>query len=474
MNVGQNRISRRQFCRSSLYATAGAVAIGSGEVLGAKKAGRRTRARGKRQPNIVLIFSDQQHWRAMGFLDDFFDTPTLDGFSEDSCVFERAFCTTPQCSPSRSSILTGCYPTRTGVKINTGALDSQPLRQETIGAMLQRAGYRTAYFGKWHLGDEDIANKGWDSSIMKVKDPLTESSAVEFIKDVANDGGPFALFASFSNPHDIYHFEKHTADGDISTIPLPRSWHEETFENKPVVQKQFMTEDQGTAIWDKERATWQNYRDCYRVKTRLYDDNVGAIVGELKKQGLWENTIVIVTSDHGDMDTNNRLIYKGPFMYEHMVRVPLMIRVPGRFGGKGGKRIGDLDTVNVDITPTILDLCGLDAIDCDGISLKPTLTGRAEQERREFVIGQYHGKQQWVNPIRMIRTEEFKLNRYLHYGDELYDLKNDPEELQNLANDPKYASVKEQLVKKLDEWMQQNNDPFYSLRVTDMKGKKID
>lgn len=235
----------------------------------------------------------------------------------------------------------------------------------------------------------------------------------------------------------------------------------------------FMVEDQGKAIWGKDRRVWEKYRDCYRTKTSLYDGNVGAVLSELKKQGLWDNTIIIATSDHGDMDANHKLIFKGPFMYEHMVRIPLMIRVPPRFGGTAARHVTNLDVVNVDIAPTIRDLCGLSPVDCDGISLSPLLTGSGTQKKREFVIGQYYSKQKWVNPIRMIRTHDFKFNRYIRYGDELYDLKKDPHELKNLAGDPKYADVRAELSRKLDRWIDENDDPFYSLHPTSRSGGPI-
>jgi arylsulfatase A-like enzyme len=173
------------------------------------------------------------------------------------------------------------------------------------------------------------------------------------------------------------------------------------------------------------------------------------------------------------MDTNHKLIYKGPFMYEHMVRVPLMVRVPARFGGKKARRITDLDVVNVDIAPTIRDICDLSPVKCDGISLAPTLTDSKKQRARDFVIGQYHSKQRWVNPIRMIRTHAFKFNRYIRYGEELYDLKNDPHEVKNLANDRKFANVKMELSRKLDRWIEENDDPFYSFGTTTRSGKTI-
>ena len=462
--MNEHPISRRKFVKGTLAA---------GAALAARPISSAVSGSTGNKPNILLIFSDQQHWHAMGFLDPFFKTPHLDALAGESVVFENSFCTTPQCSPSRSSLLTGFYPSKTEVIGNVGAAGGKQLAQETIGSELQSAGYRTGYFGKWHLGDRQIATKGWDQSNLKINDGSNESKAVAFLRQSAESTKPFALFVSFNNPHDIYHFGRHRMEPADKTVALPPSWDRETLDDKPSVQKQFMLEDQGKVIWGKERRVWEKYRDCYRAKTALYDSNVGAVLAELKKQGLWDSTIVIVTSDHGDMDTNNKLIYKGPFMYEYMVRVPLMIRVPRRFGGTGARRATDIDVVNVDVAPTIRDLCRLSNISCDGISLAPLLTGSGKQRRREFVIGQYYSKQKWVNPIRMIRTHSFKYNRYIRHGEELYDLKNDPHEVKNLAYNPKYAKVKAALSRKLDQWIKENDDPFYSLQTTTRSGKTI-
>jgi arylsulfatase A-like enzyme len=457
-------ISRRKFVKASLAAGAAFVTPPSQNV---------SADNAKTRPNILLIFSDQQHWHAMGFMDSFFDTPNLDALARESVVFENSFCTTPQCSPSRSSLLTGFYPTKTGVMGNVGAAGGERLTQETIASELKSAGYRTGYFGKWHLGNEEIATKGWDQSNLKINDRANESKAVAFLRESAKSTKPFALFVSFNNPHDIYHFERHRIDPAARQIALPPSWEAETLNDKPAVQKQFMLEDQGKVIWGKDRSVWEQYRDCYRSKNELYDSNIGAVLDELKKQGLWDNTIIVVTSDHGDMDTNHKLIYKGPFMYEHMVRIPLMIRVPAQFAGAQARRDTDLDIVNVDIAPTIRDFCGLSSVTCDGISLMPTLTGSKGQKTRNFVIGQYYSKQRWANPIRMIRTHEFKFNKYIRHGEELYDLKNDPHELKNLADDRKFADVKAELSRQLDRWIEENGDPFYSLDTTTRSGETI-
>jgi arylsulfatase len=461
----QCSISRRRFLQGSLAVSAGVVTQSNPQVFAKDTA--------KARPNVLVIFSDQQHWQAMGCMDSFFDTPHLDALAREATVFENSFCTTPQCSPSRSSLLTGCYPHRTEVMGNVGAAGGKALAQKTIASELKAAGYHTGYFGKWHLGNQAVANAGWDQSHLKINDPGAQSRALAFLKQAAQSTQPFALFVSINNPHDIYNFKRHKPDPAEQEIALPPSWKRETFSDKPSIHKQFMLEDQGTAIWGKEREVWEQYRDCYRSKTRLYDKNVGAVLGELKRQGLWDNTIVIATSDHGDMDANHRLIYKGPFMYEHMLRVPLIIRVPAKFGGTVPQQLTQLDVVNVDIAPTIRELCGLTPTECDGKSLGPILTGTSVQKTRDFVIGQYYSKQRWVNPIRMIRTPEFKFNRYIYHGEELYDLKKDPHELKNLAENAKYADIKMDMSRALDRWIKENEDPFNSHKASTRNGEPI-
>jgi choline-sulfatase len=289
----------------------------------------------------------------------------------------------------------------------------------------------------------------------------------------AKQNKPFALFFSYIDPHDIYSFLNHTSSEELSNIPLSKSWSDETFKNKPSVQKQFMVQDQGKQIWGKDQKSWELYRDYYRQKVRLYDNHFGTIIRELKKLGYWENTIVISTSDHGDMDTFHKLIFKGPFMYEQMVRIPFIIRIPEKLGGASPKHVSDLNVVNVDFVPTLLDFCGISPYNCDGISLKPILTGKRNQQKRDFVISQYYSKQKWVNPIRMIRTPDYKFNRYIFHGEELYDLKNDPDELVNLVHHPAYQKIKKQLSDELDIWIIKNNDPFYSLKPTDRNGNNL-
>jgi arylsulfatase A-like enzyme len=372
--------------------------------------------------------------------------------------------------------MTGFYPSKTGVFGNIGAAGGSPLRVRTIGAILQEAGYRTAYFGKWHLGKDPVGVAGWDEDF-GVTGPETRDDhdvtrrALGFLGRLDCTDKPFALFLSYNNPHDIYHFNRETDPAPRDPVGLPSTWYDKDLATVPSVQQQFMREDQGKVIASSEGPAWERYREMYREKVKLYDDEVGRVLSALDDQALVESTLVIATSDHGDMDAQHRLIYKGPFMYEHMMRVPLIIRPPAR--DHALTAIVDFHTVNVDLVPTIADFAGVVLPGTDGISLAPLINGHQNVSKRPFVVGQYYSKQKWVNPIRMIRTEHYKYNRYREHGEELYDMEQDPSELLNLASDTGYRDVRKELESTLGQWMRENDDPFDSQTPTTRDGQAL-
>jgi len=302
--------------------------------------------------------------------------------------------------------------------------------------------------------------------------------ALAYLQDrAAYPEQPFALCVNYINPHDIYHFKRMGKREQINppSIPVPRpaSWTED-FAGKPAPQRRFMTEDQGEYMLGKPDVFWERYREFYREKCRLVDGQVGRVLDRLEALGLHDNTIVVYVSDHGDMDTNHRLIYKGPFMYEHLVRVPLMVRVPKAIGGVGPQELDEF-ALQTDILPTLCDFAGADPGLTDGFSLRGALTRARPMPSRDYVVSEYFNKQKWVNPIRMIRTRAFKYNRYLEHGEELYDLENDPHELVNLAHDPGFRKQKDELATQLREWRAAQGDTaFDTYWPTNRDGTRYD
>jgi choline-sulfatase len=292
---------------------------------------------------------------------------------------------------------------------------------------------------------------------------------VDFLAGRAGEDGPFALFLSYTNPHDVYHFGREQNPAPKASHPLPDSWHRKDLSTVPKVQRQFMDEDQGRVIVAAEAPAWERYREIYREKVELYDRELGQVLAALEDAGLDGSTLVIVTSDHGDMDTQQGLIYKGPFLYEHMMRVPFVVRLPG---SRASRQV-DFPTVNVDVVPTLADFAGVVPPPTDGVSLRPFLGGSGPLPERGYVVGQYYSKQNWVNPIRMLRTEQLKYNLYRVHGEELYDLGNDPAEIHNLAEDAAHAAVKARLADCLAAWMQANGDPFSTQSPTTRDGTPL-
>jgi arylsulfatase A-like enzyme len=440
---------------------------------------------GHPRPNILVITSDQQHWQAYGAADPFFDTPEIDRLARSSTVFQSAFCTTPQCSPSRASIYTGLYPHRTGVISNVGFLDLDgqrigglPTHFETIGSRLKTAGYHTAYFGKWHLENTEHFARHFDTAQLD-GDPRegATNEALSYLNlRAAQPETPFALFVNYVNPHDIYDFKPLAEAGQFPpvTMPVPRfaSWRED-FSGKPAPQKLFMMEDHGKCLWGQPDVHWESYRLFYRERCRLLDVEIGRLLGQVEKLGLADNTVVVFASDHGDMDTHHRMVLKGPFMYEHMVRVPLMIRMPAALGGAPPRSVDEFAQLT-DLLPTLCGLAGASSPETDGVSLVPFLTGARHTPRRNYVIAQYFTKYKWVVPIRMLRTRDFKYTRYVDQGEELYDLRNDPEEMVNLAADAGYQQPKRDLAAELDRWMTAHGDTaFNTYWTTDRENRRL-
>jgi arylsulfatase A-like enzyme len=338
----------------------------------------------------------------------------------------------------------------------------------TIGRVFAAAGYETAYYGKWHLGGTPGAY-GFSRHNSTIGDRDLAREVVAFLQDrqAKASRAPLLLIVSWLNPHDIYNvLTEPPAAQKMASVSLPGNLADD-LAGKPFPQRHYLHDDQGKPYVGADTQTWRRYRTYYNGLVETVDREIGLVLKAARTGNA--APITIFSSDHGDLGGSHGLPYKGPAMYEELVRVPLVMSWPGRVrAGRSDALVG-----LIDILPTLCDIVGLAApADIDGVSLKPLLE-RNSTAVRQVIFSEYYGKQNWRVPIRMARTSRWKYIRYLSYGEELYDLESDPGELRNRAGDPAAQAEKTRLSEELDDWMRSTADPFQGLGVTDRSGKLL-
>jgi arylsulfatase A-like enzyme len=423
------------------------------------------------KPNVVFILIDDLRWDALGCTGHpFVKTPNIDRLAKEGATFQNAFVTTPLCSPSRASFLTGRYVHAHGVKGNgnNNALSHQLV---TFPALLQKAGYATGYFGKWHMGNDDKPRPGFDRWVSfkgqgvyvdpplnidgkeeKAKGYMTDllsEYAVEFLK--RDHKKPFCLYLAHKAVHGPFTpADRHKdlfADQEIKRAPSAK----DTLEGKPVLQRKLENVPQpgpGTGPGD------QLIRNQLRCLTSI-DEGVGRILKTLEDAKQLDNTLVIFTSDNCYFWGEHGLGDKRA-AYEESIRIPLVMRYPKLI--KAGTKLDQM-ALNVDIAPTLLDLAGAAAPkDVHGRSLLPLFKGDTKDWRKSmlteyFAEGQYPRIPDWQS----VRTERWK---YIHYTslegmDELYDLKADPHEMKNLIKDPAAKDALKEMQAELERLLKE-------------------
>lgn len=443
-----------------------------------------SRGQAAERPDIFILLTDQQQADALGINGTpGVRTPAMDRLAREGVRFTQAFCATPQCSPSRAALLTGRYPHRTGVVGNvrenpTGprpAGMSPPLETgvPNLCKILSTAGYQTAYFGKWHLGGNPGAY-GFEvhdarGSNGKGLVPLVTS----FLKKCREgpDRRPLLLIASWLNPHDIYQIANHAKRDAAaeSKVALPPSLAD-ALTTKPLPQRHYLEEDQGKPFRNYTPDEWRRYLVFYYQLLEQVDSEIGEVLEEVRKTG--RSSLTIFTTDHGDLGGAHGLPFKGPAMYEELMRVPLLISWPDKIK----PAVSHALVSSIDILPTVCALVGIrPPAEIDGVSLQAVLEnkGRGQTAKRDAIFAEYYGKQNWRVPIRMIRTETWKYVLYRHYGEELYDLRSDPHEIQNLAGNARHSRIQQELAGRLHRWMTQTGDSFLRLTVTDRAGREL-
>jgi arylsulfatase A-like enzyme len=332
----------------------------------------------------------------------------------------------------------------------------------------QDAGYATGYFGKWHLSDDrgiDDEAFGLDQAQERsgsAGDAGVAAAAAEWIGRSRDE--PWLAIVSLLQPHDIYEFpgrrDELASKGKQAPVrpgmEAPASGVG-LLSKRPKPQRLFNEQDQGRATNDYGPEDWRRYRSFYYDLIEDADRDLGTALDAV---GDLDDTIVFYSSDHGDALGEHGLAFKGPFAYEELLNVPLTISWPRMFSEA---RSSEELVSHIDVLPTACDLAGVEAPGgIDGVSLRPALAGKSLG--REEIFAEYHSKQRWANPMRMVREKRWKLNVYLDGGRELYDLENDPHELNNLAGEARARPEEERLMAKLEDWAARTNDTRWFAR----------
>lgn len=468
-----------------------------------------------KKKNIILILSDQQRYDTVSAygLNDICKTPHIDKLADEGMKFTNAFTSSPICAPSRASVMTGLYPHNHGVIDNfTDIKDGTPL----LGKCMSDQGYYCGLAGKWHVsatktpkdcGFEGKAFMGYGfpgSQVfpsLKFNQPPDNKPNYyeEYLKDnnfdipdVSNGflGNNPALqiqemYAKHEGPIEstIEYFVAHEANRLIdeavgqdkpfliwtnfwgphspSIVPEPyySMYNPKDIKEHPSYKENFKDKPYGyyltEKMWGLGDYGWDGFADIcakYYGHCTMIDDMVGLIVDKLKKLGIYDDTIIIYSADHGDCLGAHKLIEKGAFTFDEIYRIPMIV-----------KGLGDKDNDSFvylqEIMPTLLDIAGTKPPKpVDGESLLPLMCGTKESNDRTEVFGEFHNHF-YISRQRMVRDNKYQFTFNESEKGELYDFTNDPYQLNNLCYDENYSQIKKEYMEKLSKHLKESNDP---------------
>lgn len=478
--MSSDRIERRGFLRT----TAGAVAacsLGGTQAFAAREIPRR--------PNVVLVIADQLRRDVVGYNGDpLARTPNIDRLAAESVSFTQTVANTPVCAAFRASLQTGKYATSTGMVINELRMNPD---HRCLGHVVTDAGYETSHIGKWHMWGKKLKGAdrhfiprgpyrlGWDGywaaydfahqyykAVYCTEEPVLLKApgyepdfqtdlAIERIDAHLKSDAPFFLTLAVGTPHDPWRKDnvpqKNYEQLANVTFPLPGNFS-----------------DVADPYMDRLHDRVPEYRDHYQEALRCYyamianlDENVGRLVDALKKRGVYDDTVFIFTSDHGEMFGSHGRVQKLTF-YEEAARIPFLVKLPN--STRAGKTSGAMLST-VDMAPTVLGLLGLPIPDeMEGDDLSGVVLGESGASEPEFVYLQGPGHTHlWEDGAewRAIRDKRHTYAVYRRDGSELlFDNVADPLQQSNLIDDPKQRDVVETMRARLKAKREELSDPF--------------
>lgn len=477
-------LTRRDFLK---VAGAGAAALAAAPwLIGAEPSAAR--------PNVLFIMTDQQFAEAMSCRmgRQYLNTPVMDGLAAAGMLFTRAYSANPLCMPLRNSLFTGRYPHETRVTRNAdpkGGLD--PKEFVSLGTYFRSAGYDTAYSGKWHLCF-DVKNPsahGFEIMESRVKgdhDAGVTDGAAQFL--ARRHEKPFLLVASFLNPHNICEWARRLAGreqrlscGEIGDPPPldrlpPPPANLAPPKNEPdgmTLMRQGYHASDTFPVGKFTADDWRKHRWGYYRMIEKVDAQIGKVLEALRKAGQENQTLIVLTSDHGECAGAHGFNQK-TVLYEESARVPLIISCKGKTPpGTTDKWVN----TGVDVLPTLLDFAGLEIPKkLPGRSLLALALGKPVTAWRDYVVveddmGQA-GEVDGFKPAmegRMVRTERYKYCVYSRGNrrESLVDLQADPGETNDLAADPNFREVLLAHRDLLARFASQHNDPLAAELLAD-------
>jgi arylsulfatase len=455
------------------------------------------------RPNVLFICTDQQRYDALGAAGNpHVRTPHLDRLAEQGARFEHCYVQAPVCGPSRASLMTGRYLHAHGLWANGVDIDPD---EELFTRVLQRAGYDCGLVGKFHLGaaqhgrveprtDDGFRTFRW------AHDPYVESSgnhyhawlranhpgvleaalaadrphdaidrlpvhqhyshwvaqeSIDFLTSARDAEKPFLLVANFFDPHHGFGAPAEFRDTyDAAALPPPVTSPDDLATKPDVYTEASIRSYAGAApgFRDFTAEEVQEFKAQYYAMVSLVDAEVGRILAVLDETGLAENTVVVFTSDHGELLGDHQMLLKGPMMFDCSVRVPLLVRWPGVVPA-GTVRTELVEWI--DLAPTLLEAAGVDGLPrAQGSSLLALARGETSA-RKDWVLSEYRNSGHPYDPAvhtTMLRTARWKV--VVHHGapstdrerdGELYDVVADPDELVNLWRSGEHADVRRRM-----------------------------
>jgi arylsulfatase A-like enzyme len=414
------------------------------------------------KPNIVYIFTDQQTASAMSCAGNpDINTPNIDRLANEGIRFTNAYCSSPLSTPSRASMFTGLPSENTQMLVN-GSIIATDIRPKMLGNLLKDVGYDCAYAGKWHLPTNRIETGEWGFHVLhNSTDKGLAESCSEFLEDTHTK--PFFLVASFMNPHNICEYARgqKLPNATIQASPLAKCPTVPSNFAIPLYEPDAIRSEQhaNASLYPTLTYTdddWRRYRDTYYRLVEHIDVEIGKIYKALERNKLLDNTIIIVSSDHGDGVGAHHWNQKS-VLYEEVVNIPLIVRLPKACNA--GQVKVQLVNNGIDVFATICDYAGAKLpARYQGISLRAILEDKNNREElHPYVVsetlfdrGNTYG---W-----MLRTPRFK---YIYYDngklrEQLFDFKNDRAEMVNLAVQNEYADSLKVFRQLLVNWKQSN------------------